>query len=261
MLGKGGWRLGNTWLPGLMVEKKHIKTQKKTPGIYKVGLARIGINGVICWYCYWLTKVFLLTLRFHDPRGPSESNQNTWPVKRFQWKNIFIFGVEFISGKDKPYWLRWSFRRCPFRNLSVGKRRRWLVNKMRAYFPSYSKLGVNHYLNRSLARGTWMSQDVSKWFVNGLYRLRSIYGDEILPSFMEILIRHFFWIPMNQCVFHGTVMFGFWTLLTWSIFKLPYASIFTENHLKGGLRKLDLQAPTTNFMNHDVFKLGPSRSL
>lgn len=177
-----------------------------------MGLARIGINGVICWYCYWLTKVFLLTLRFHDPRGPSESNQNTWPVKRFQWKNIFIFGVEFISGKDKPYWLRWSFRRCPFRNLSVGKRRRWLVNKMRAYFPSYSKLGVNHYLNRSLARGTWMSQDVSKWFVNGLYRLRSIYGDEILPSFMGILMRQYFWIPMKQAVFHEMSCLIVWVL-------------------------------------------------
>lgn len=109
-----------------------------------------------------------------------------------------LFGAEFISRKDKPYWLHWSFRRCPFRNLSIGKRRRWLVNKMRAYFPSYSKLGVNHYLNRSLARGTWMSQDVSKWFVNGLYRLRSIYGDEILPSFMGIIIRHHFWILMNR---------------------------------------------------------------
>ncbi len=32
-----------------------------------------------------------------------------------------------------------------------GKRRRWPVNNIGAYFPSYPKMGVDHYLNRSLA--------------------------------------------------------------------------------------------------------------
>lgn len=95
----------------------------------------IGLRRCFCWPFVFMTQeAHRKTTKTHDPsRG-------------FSGRISSFLAVKFISVKDKPYWLRWSFRRCPFRNLSIRKRRRWLVNKMRAYVPSYSKLGVNHYL-------------------------------------------------------------------------------------------------------------------